>query len=31
MQSDAHRRNILNKRFQRVAVGAYRDDTGSSG
>jgi uncharacterized protein YkwD len=28
MQSDDHRRNILDKRFRRVAVGTYRDDNG---
>jgi len=28
MQSDDHRRNILNRSFRRVAVGTYRDDRG---
>ena len=28
MQSDDHRRNILDRRFRRVAVGTYRDDNG---
>ena len=28
MQSDAHRRNILDRRFRRVAVGTYKDDNG---
>ena len=28
MQSDDHRRNILDKRFRRVAVGTYKDDNG---
>ena len=28
MQSSGHRANILNQRFRRVAVGAYRDDDG---
>jgi uncharacterized protein YkwD len=28
MQSSGHRANILNQRFRRVALGAYRDDDG---